>query len=273
MTAIDRRYVQRIKGRDFVVFAGLLEMAHQEGLNNIETELVQCPSEENAHTAIARAKVRTERGSFTGIGDASPANVKTHIQPHLIRMAETRAIVRALRWATNVGQAAVEELCEVEGVDEAGPTTAQLSRIKELMQSPDLSAEDLDAVERALPQLTVAKADDIITILEAKAELTSTIEIEGAWPSGESEKRSSGNPATSKQRDLLEKTLAEHEGLLTDQEKVQLQALLDGELTKEQASDGLDYLLGRSVKNPATGVWEKVSRGILADRRAADKAA
>lgn len=154
MVAVDPKYLKKIKGREFVVFEGLLDLAHQEGLNLIETELVQPPSQENGQTAIAHAKVRTDRGSFTGIGDASPGNVKEHIVPHLIRMAETRAIVRALRWATNVGQAAVEELGEIGEGDGDGnhPTDAQLEQLGELMKQPALPPEDLEAVEEALPQ-------------------------------------------------------------------------------------------------------------------------
>ena len=47
---------------------------------------------------------------FTGIGDASPANVSPRLVPSLIRFAETRAKARALRDATNVGMVALEEL-------------------------------------------------------------------------------------------------------------------------------------------------------------------
>ncbi len=47
---------------------------------------------------------------FEGHGDATSDNVKgDHIKPHFIRMAETRAIVRALRWYTNNGCAEEEK--------------------------------------------------------------------------------------------------------------------------------------------------------------------
>jgi hypothetical protein len=65
---------------------------------------------------------------FTGFGDAIPDLKEKYtdkhgkdkiaynmegatIRPHYIRMAETRAICRALRWATNNATAAKEE-CE-----------------------------------------------------------------------------------------------------------------------------------------------------------------
>jgi hypothetical protein len=99
-------------------FRGLLALAHEEGLRSVRTELVQVPSEENNKTAIGRATARTRKGVFAGIGDANGANVNRRIVPHIIRMAETRAMARAFRVAVNVGAVAVEELLD-DLVDEA----------------------------------------------------------------------------------------------------------------------------------------------------------
>lgn len=93
-------------------FKGLLAIAHDEGLRSVRTELVQVPNEDNQRTAVVRATVRTRKGLFTGIGDASPSNVNRRIVPHVIRMAETRAVARAFRVAVNVGAVAVEELLD-----------------------------------------------------------------------------------------------------------------------------------------------------------------
>lgn len=95
---------------DAVTFKGLLSLAHEDGLRSVQTQIVQLPSEENGRTAVARSTVRTRKGTFTGIGDASPANVNRRIAPHVIRMAETRATARALRLAVNIGEVAIEEL-------------------------------------------------------------------------------------------------------------------------------------------------------------------
>ncbi len=96
--------------KEVATYAGLLARAHQDELCEIRTELVQIPTDDNQFLCIAKADVKTKRGVFTGIGDASPRNVHAKIVPHLIRMAETRAKARALRDAVNIGLVALEEL-------------------------------------------------------------------------------------------------------------------------------------------------------------------
>ncbi|MCI0530062.1 MAG: hypothetical protein L0Y56_21680 [Nitrospira sp.] len=95
---------------DIVYYAELLDQAHKEGLRSIGTRLIQIPTKENQFTAIVIARVKTNKGMFTGHGDASPTNVDPEIAPHIIRAAETRAKARALRDAVNVGMVALDEL-------------------------------------------------------------------------------------------------------------------------------------------------------------------
>lgn len=107
---MKREFVINRNGKDYVLYAGLLDLAHQQGLKAIKTQLVQVPSSDNGQVAICLAEVTTEKGTFTGIGDADPGNVSRMMATALIRMAETRAKARALRDAVNVGMAALEEL-------------------------------------------------------------------------------------------------------------------------------------------------------------------
>ena len=112
------------QGKQYVLFAGLLDEAHTRGLVGIDTELIQVPEETNGQVAIVKATVQIEDSgqgpsggsgelrTFSGIGDASPQNVSRNIVPHLIRMAETRAKARALRDAVNVGATALEEISD-----------------------------------------------------------------------------------------------------------------------------------------------------------------
>lgn len=87
-------------------FADILSTAWtQHGLKRVSTEVLQFPNEANQWTTIVHATVETDRGTFSAIGDANPENAGRMIAPHAIRFSESRAIARALRWATNAGEA------------------------------------------------------------------------------------------------------------------------------------------------------------------------
>lgn len=109
---IKAEFVVNRQGKQFVLYAGLLDRAHEVGIQRLVTTLVQAPTAENGNLTIVSALVEMKTGQiFTGIGDASPENVGRMIAMHTVRMAETRAKARALRDAINVGGfAALEEL-------------------------------------------------------------------------------------------------------------------------------------------------------------------
>jgi hypothetical protein len=130
------------QGKQYVLFAGLLDEAHNRGLRGIDTELVQVPTAENGNVAVVKATVEMEDGrTFSGIGDASPENVGRNIVPHIIRMAETRAKARALRDAVNVGATALEELSDG---DESGATPTSYPPPRNLQSVPQRNAPDSD---------------------------------------------------------------------------------------------------------------------------------
>ena len=114
---MKKEFIVERNGRSFVLYAGLLDEAHAQGLRSIATSLVQIPTEDNGRVAICQATVQTEKGTFTGLGDAAPENVARPMATCLIRMAETRAKARALRDAVNVGVVALEELGEEDAAD------------------------------------------------------------------------------------------------------------------------------------------------------------
>lgn len=165
---MKREYITQRQGKDFVLYEGLLDQAHQEGLRRISTSIYQVPTDANGNVAIVKAEVETSKGVFSGIGDASPANVNRNIAPHLLRMAETRAKARALRDAVNVAEAAIEELGD-EPDDAHGPAydspkasphkpasanqLATISKLARLVGAPELddgtaSLNALEASER-----------------------------------------------------------------------------------------------------------------------------
>lgn len=100
----------RLHGKPFVTFAGLLALAHAQGLKSLDAQFITVGSE--LATATATATFADGR-CFTECGDATPSNVGKNISPHFARMALTRAKARALRDALNIGLAAVEELADL----------------------------------------------------------------------------------------------------------------------------------------------------------------
>jgi hypothetical protein len=116
-------FIVKLQGKEFVLFAGLQVLARELGLKSIETELISIDKEDQITTTddkttiikatgltIFKATVIGDMGAFTSYGDASPKNVGRMIAPHLIRMAETRAIARALRLYCAIGMTSIEEL-------------------------------------------------------------------------------------------------------------------------------------------------------------------
>jgi len=108
---LDDRFITTIENKDFVLYAGLLDLAHQKGILKIDVDPIQIPTKENDHMAICRAIVVSKSGEvFSDVGDATPQNCHPRVAKHLLRMASTRAIARALRSMTNVGMTALEEI-------------------------------------------------------------------------------------------------------------------------------------------------------------------
>ena len=133
---LNRNHIINIRGKEFVTFDGLLDVAHTKGLESIETEMISSDFENNIF--VFKAKVKLKDGRVCeSYGDAKPDNVGELVAVHSLRMAETRAIARALRWATNVGMCSLDEIGEIkkDEVKENGAKTfnkdKQFNEIKE----------------------------------------------------------------------------------------------------------------------------------------------
>lgn len=161
---IPPEFVVQRQGKNVILYAGLLHLAHEQGLKSIRTTLLQVPSPENGHVAICQAIVETEKGTFSGIGDASPDNVTRQILPHSIRLAETRAKARALRDAVNIGMVALEELGTEDEPPAPQPTPSELSEGEKLQVWFDRirqcsTAAKLDEVERSYTNKRTAMSE------------------------------------------------------------------------------------------------------------------
>ena len=114
---LEDTFIKRIDDKDFVLYAGLLDVAHQKNLCTVDVELIQNPTSENGNTAICKARVETVDGRrFADIGDANPNNCNSKVAKHLIRMASTRAKARAFRDMDNIGMTALEELGDLNDI-------------------------------------------------------------------------------------------------------------------------------------------------------------
>lgn len=129
---LDERFIKSIDGKDFALYVGLLDLAHQKNLTSMEVDLLQIPTKENEHNAICRTTGKTANGGlFIDIGDANPMNCNSKVARHIIRMASTRAKARCLRDLTNIGMTCLEELgdlTEVVGADDEPGKTVQVKK-------------------------------------------------------------------------------------------------------------------------------------------------
>ena len=101
----DEHVIKR-HGKSYVLYAGLLDQAHKQGLRSIRTDLYSWNGEEAVVTA--QVAMGEEGQIFCGIGDANKRESGAPGQAP-IRMAETRAKARALRDAINVGEALFDD--------------------------------------------------------------------------------------------------------------------------------------------------------------------
>src|SRR5437899_5875047 len=104
--------VQYLDERWYVTHAGLLRLAHRTCCLSIRVQ----PVREFCIPAISRwvfkatvYKSPRSKG-FVGYGDADPSNVSSLVHGAEMRVAETRAVNRALRKAYGIGLCSVEEI-------------------------------------------------------------------------------------------------------------------------------------------------------------------
>ncbi len=101
-----------IDGHWYVTHSGLIRLARRNRCAGIHVEpVVQFSEPATSHWAFKATvyKSKTCRG-FVGYGDADPSNVSFLVHGAEMRVAETRAVNRALRKAYGIGICSVEEI-------------------------------------------------------------------------------------------------------------------------------------------------------------------
>jgi hypothetical protein len=155
----------KVQNKVYPVVGGRLRLAHDENkLLSIETNVLYY----NDESTVVHAHVKTEKGTFAGLGNAS-AKRDRKLANAILELAETRAIARALRFAgygveytgfeempesrnssddesrddnkdENKGE--IKDIRELNPPD-AGATKAQLNAIFALAQSINMTNDEL----------------------------------------------------------------------------------------------------------------------------------
>ena len=101
-----------LEGRWYVTHAGLLRLARRKRCSGIRVQPVRDFCDPNHGRWVFAATVFTSRDckGFAGYGDADVSNVSSLVRGAEMRVAETRAVNRALRKAYGIGICSAEEL-------------------------------------------------------------------------------------------------------------------------------------------------------------------
>ena len=104
--------LQLLHGRWYVTHSGLLRIAKRCRCSGITTSIDRFASDAASRRWVFKAIVYKRPGEkgFVGYGDADPSNVSPLVRGAEMRVAETRAVNRALRKAFGIGLCSVEEL-------------------------------------------------------------------------------------------------------------------------------------------------------------------
>lgn len=154
----------KVQGKMFPVVGGRLRLAHEENKSlNIETKVISFDSE----LAVVQALVKTEKGFFNGLGNASLKRDRV-LANAILELAETRAIARALRFAgygvEYTGFEEVENAVKVTD-DEKKATRSMLLDIFSKAKELNMSNDDL---QELIQRTTGKKYSKDLTTDEAK---------------------------------------------------------------------------------------------------------
>src|SRR5450755_4494226 len=107
----------------YVTHTGLIGLARRKKCSGIHVEAVDSLCDSAVSRFVLKATVFPSKGSsgFVGYGDADPSNVSSLVRGAEMRVAETRAVNRALRKAYGIGICSVEEIGTIPNAGEKLP--------------------------------------------------------------------------------------------------------------------------------------------------------
>src|ERR1017187_7738819 len=110
--SVGRGDLTCLHGRWYVTHAGLLRLSSRRGCSGMHAEIVSsfCDPSNNRWTFKATVFRAGRPEGFVAYGDADPSNVSALVHGAEMRVAETRAVNRALRKAYGIGICSVEEM-------------------------------------------------------------------------------------------------------------------------------------------------------------------
>jgi hypothetical protein len=117
-----------LNGRWYVTHTGLIRLANRRRCAGIEVQQIPEFSDALNRRYAFKATVykSKESAGFSGYGDADPSNVSSLVHGAEMRVAETRAVNRALRKAYGIGICSVEEIGSSAEPPQVAPAPSRL---------------------------------------------------------------------------------------------------------------------------------------------------
>ena len=126
--SVNNGDLQIINSNWYVTHTGLIGLARRKKCRGIHVEAVVSLCDSTASRFVLKATVYPSKNSsgFVGYGDADPSNVSPVVHGAEMRVAETRAVNRALRKAYGIGICSVEEIGSFAGQPASRPESKKL---------------------------------------------------------------------------------------------------------------------------------------------------
>jgi len=163
-----QKYVQNIKGKEFVKYDGLLYLAKIKGIKSLTVKVIQFPNPDNNHTAICEATLvgwdkspdkNVIEVTHTEIGDANVTNVNHAVAAHFVRISATRAKGRAFRDYLGIDAVMEEELLDFGSNNDNAKMVTQVEKsqigAQPVIGQPDvpITPQQISDVNQLLGQL------------------------------------------------------------------------------------------------------------------------